>query len=60
MIKEVGIVTTTETASIVGTATTFAYEENSNYLQIPPSVIGVNKIDHFDETRKHRLAICLV
>ena len=43
-----GIVTTTATANIVGTATTFTYEENSNYLQIPPSVIGVNKIFHFD------------
>lgn len=46
--EKVGIVTTTETTSIVGTATTFTYEENSNYLQIPPSVIGVNKIYHFD------------
>ena len=46
--KKVGIVTTTETTSIVGTATTFTYEENSNYLQIPPSVIGINKIYHFD------------
>ena len=45
---KVGIVTTTATTSIVGTATTFTYEENSNYLQIPPSVIGVNKIYHFD------------
>jgi hypothetical protein len=44
----VGIVTTTATANIAGTATTFAYEENSNYLQVPPSVIGVNKIFHFD------------
>ena len=46
--KKVGIVTTTETTSIVGTATTFTYEENSDYLQIPPSVIGANKIYHFD------------
>jgi hypothetical protein len=44
----VGIVTTTATTNIVGTATTFTYEENSNYLQVPPSVIGVNKIFHFD------------
>jgi hypothetical protein len=49
--KKVGIVTTTETTSIVGAATTFTYEENSNYLQIPPSVIGVNKIYHFDGAR---------
>ena len=46
--EKVGIVTTTETTTIVGTAATFRYEENSNYLQIPPSVIGVNKIYHFD------------
>ncbi len=44
----VGIVTTTADATIVGTATTFSYEENSNYLQIPPHVIGISKIFHFD------------
>lgn len=44
----IGIVTTTATTTIVGTATTFSYEENSNYLQVPPSVIGVTKIFHFD------------
>ena len=45
-----GITTTTAEATIVGAATTFSYKENSNYLQIPPSVIGVNKIFHFDGT----------
>ena len=35
----VGIVTTTASATIAGTATTFSYEENSNYLQVPPAVI---------------------
>lgn len=44
----VGIETTTATTTIVGTATTFSYEENSNYLQVPPSIIGVNKLFHFD------------
>ena len=44
----VGIATTTATANIVGDTTTFTYEENSNYLQVPPSVIGVTKIFHFD------------
>jgi hypothetical protein len=44
----VGIATTTATANIVGDSTTFTYEENSNYLQVPPSVIGVTKIFHFD------------
>jgi len=42
-----GIATTSATTSIVGTATTFSYKENSNYLQVPPSVIGVNKIFQF-------------
>jgi len=46
----VGIATTTTTTSIVGTATTFTYEENSNYLQVPPNIIGVNKIFTFDGT----------
>jgi len=45
-----GIVTTTESATIAGVSTSFSYEENSNYLQIPPAVIGVNKIFHFDGT----------
>ena len=44
----VGIVTTTATSTIVGTAVTFSYEENSNYIQLPNSVIGVNKIFRFD------------
>jgi len=46
--NSVGIVTTTADATIVGTATTFSYTENSNYIQVPPSVIGVNKIFRFD------------
>jgi hypothetical protein len=29
---------------------TFNYKENSNYLQVPPSVIGVTKVFHFDGT----------
>ncbi|QJT70102.1 neck protein [Synechococcus phage SynMITS9220M01] len=44
----VGIVTTTAESTIVGTAVTFTFEENSNYLQIPPAVIGINKIFRFD------------
>ena len=38
-----GITTTTGT-STVGLTTTFDFEENQNYLQMPPSVIGVNQI----------------
>lgn len=48
----IGIVTTTATApassGISTAAVTFSYEENSNYLQIPPSIIGITKIFHFD------------
>ena len=45
-----GIAQTSATANIVGTATTFTYKENSNFLQIPPSIIGIQKIYHFDGT----------
>ena len=44
----VGISTTTVDTTIVGTATTFTYEENSNYWEVPPEVLGVTKIFHFD------------
>jgi hypothetical protein len=44
----VGITTTTATTNIAGVTTTFNYYENSNYLQVPPNVIGVNKIFTFD------------
>jgi hypothetical protein len=43
-----GIVTTTASATIDSASVTFSFEENSNYLQIPPAVIGVNKIFRFD------------
>ena len=37
-------ITTTTTTSTVGLSTTFDLEENNNYIQMPPSVIGVNSI----------------
>ena len=43
----IGITTTTAT-STVGITSTFSYEENNSFLQIPPEVIGVQKIFHFD------------
>ena len=46
----IGIVTTTTTSTNIpgyGTTTTNFYE-NSNFLQIPESVVGVNKIFKFD------------
>ena len=45
----VGIVTTTGSSNIVGFGTTtFNFYENSNYIQVPDSVIGVEKIFKFD------------
>ena len=44
----VGITTTSATSTIDGSAVQFDWHENSNYLQVPPSVIGVNKVFHFD------------
>ena len=46
----VGIASTSATTSIVGTATTFTYYENSNYLQVPSNIIGVNKVFQFNST----------
>jgi hypothetical protein len=46
----VGIASTSATSNIVGTATTFTFYENSNYLQVPPNITGVNKIFTFDGT----------
>ena len=43
-----GITTTSVTTTIVGAATTFNYYETSNYLEMDPAVIGVNKIFRFD------------
>lgn len=45
----IGIVTTTGTSNIVGFGTTtFNFYETSNYIQVPNSVIGVEKIFKFD------------
>jgi len=46
--KAVGIVTTTADATIDGSTVTFSFEENSNYLQVPPEVIGITKIFKYD------------
>tara|TARA_R100001463_G_scaffold13118_3_gene35171 strand:- start:29 stop:871 length:843 start_codon:yes stop_codon:yes gene_type:complete len=47
----VGIVTTTATANVSGLGTiTSNYYENSNFIQVPDSVIGVEKIFKFDSS----------
>jgi hypothetical protein len=45
---QTGITSTSATTNIVGTATTFTYYENSNYIQLTPDIIGVNKAFQFD------------
>ena len=49
--ETVGIASTSATANIVGTATTFTWYQNSNYLQVPPNIIGVNKIFQYDNAQ---------
>lgn len=45
----VGIVTTTGTSTITGYgSTSFNFYETSNYIQVPDSVIGIEKIFKFD------------
>ena len=44
-----GITNIAATADMGGTNTTFTYYQNSNYIQIPPSIIGVNKIFQYNE-----------
>jgi hypothetical protein len=45
----VGIVTTTGTSNVTGYgSTTFNFYETSNYIQVPDSVIGVEKVFKFD------------
>ena len=44
----VGIANTSVTTSIQGTNTTFTYYENSNYLEVPNDVIGINKVWQWD------------
>ena len=46
--NSIGITTTTANSTIVGTAVTFSYEENSNYIQLPDTIVGVEKVFRFD------------
>jgi hypothetical protein len=45
----VGIVTTTGTSTISGVGTTiFNFYENSNFIQVPDTIIGIEKVFKFD------------
>lgn len=43
-----GIVTTTGSSNVNGISKTFSFYESSNYIQVPDSVIGVEKIFKFN------------
>ena len=43
-----GITTSTGTSDIDGASVSFSFEENSNYLQVPPDIIGITKVFKFD------------
>ena len=45
----VGMINIVYFGDIVGTVNTFTYYENSNYLEIPKDVIGINKVYKFDQ-----------
>ena len=45
-----GITTTSANATIGQASVQFDYEENANYLEIPPEIIGVTKLWRFDGT----------
>jgi len=45
--NSIGITTTTGT-STVGISTTFDFEENSNFIQLPDTIVGVEKVMRFD------------
>ena len=44
----IGITTETVTATVAGVSTTFDFNETSNYIQVPTSIIGINKVWKFD------------
>lgn len=48
----VGIATTSATAIIDGSSVNFNFAENGNFLQIPPDIIGINKVMQFDGTNR--------
>ena len=48
----IGITTTTATATIDGGTTTFSFTETANYLQLPDDIIGESKVFHFDGSNR--------
>jgi hypothetical protein len=45
---KVGIETSTSSTLINGSSVSFDFEENSNYIQIPPHIIGIERVFKFE------------
>lgn len=45
-----GITTTTSSATINNVTTNFTFQENANFIQVPDSVIGIEKVWKFDSS----------
>jgi hypothetical protein len=48
----VGITTQTATSTIDGQSVSFSFNETSNYLQVPPDILGITKVFHFDGSNR--------
>ena len=48
----VGITTQTATSTIDGQSISFTFNETSNYLQVPPDILGITKVFHFDGSNR--------
>ena len=46
-VANAGIATTSVSATIGNTVTSFSYTENGNYLQVPPDIVGIRRILDF-------------
>jgi hypothetical protein len=46
--NSIGIVTSTGTSTINGVQKTFQFEETANYIQVPDSIVGIEKVFKFD------------
>jgi hypothetical protein len=44
----IGVATTSATTTVSGTSLNFDYFENNNFLQVPASVIGINKVFKYE------------
>ena len=48
---QTGITSTTVNTTVGGDSTNFAFYENSNYIQVPPQVIGIERIFKYDDAQ---------